>query len=729
MKISDDELRALTDSEIRASVAYLGGKLSEQRRRNEYYYLGLPKGELAPPEIPGRSQVVDTSVRNVIEWMLPSLLKIFTSGDNAVEFTPRHPKDEAASKQATDYINYVFYQQNPGFQLLYTWFKDALIQKAGILKVWWDDRKEDVREEYKGLDEMQVAMLLQDEDVEPISITESEEEDPPAEPDDGAQDDGNEGQPVQPQGPPQQGQPGQSAQPEPAPSKTYDVAIKRVTSHGKVCVEAVPPEEFLISRKAKTIKDTPFVAHRVQKTMSDLKAQGYKNLDDVGSDEAGAGSYNAERIERMSFDDEQPYLPNLSDATVDPSQRVVWLTECYLKADRNGDGIAEWLKVVRAGNALLDVDECDGPPFVAITPIPLPHRFFGLSVADIVVPSATTKTALKRAALDNLYIGVNGRYFAVDGQVNLDDLLVSRPGGVVRVKSPQAVGRLDAGTGDIAGALQMLEYEETDKENASGWTRYSQGTSADALNKTATGTSIITQRSDQRLELIARNFAETGVKDLFLLILKLVSQYQNKPQVLRLTGQWIEVDPRNWKTQFDFTVNVGLGTGDKTQQVQHLMALQQAQQMALQVGYATPQNLYNAAAKMAGAMGFKEPDQFFTSPEKMPPQPPQPDPKMVEVQAKAQAQQAEAQMNAQAEMQRMQMESQATMQRIRMESEAKMQQMQAQMALEWKRFQEQMALDREKAMAEIVLKREQMALDHDLAKERAAHDAIQVQER
>lgn len=285
----------------------------------------------------------------------------------------------------------------------------------------------------------------------------------------------------------------------------------------------------------------------------------------------------------------------------------------------------------------------------------LPHRFFGLALADLLVPTQTTKTSLRRALLDNIYLQGNGRYFAVEGQVNIDDLLVSRPGGIVRIKQPGAVGPLNQGQADLGGILSTLEYEEVQKENASGWTRYSQGTSADALNKTATGTSIITNRSDARVELMARNMAE-GIKAMFLGVLKLVCQYQDKAAVVRLNNQWVNVDPREWKTQFDLAVNVGIGTGSKDAQTQKLMALHQMQVQALQIGYATPKNLFNGAKAIAASMGEKRPEEFFTDPEQMPPKPSGPPPEVMVEQMRAQSQMQAKQLELQASAQAKQIE-------------------------------------------------------------------------
>jgi hypothetical protein len=649
--LTDDQLKALTDAEMRQSVGYWGGRLAEMRRKAEYYFLGLAKGDLTPPEIEGRSTVVDTTVRNTILWMLPTLIKTFCAGDNVVEFTPTQEQDEDKAKLATDYINYVFYKQNPGFQIVHSWFHDALLQKVGVLKVWWDNRVEESREEYTGQTDEQLAMLLDDPEVEPIEHK--------AYPDEEAE---QQRQQAIQQLQQQLAQAQQAAQQGNAVAlqdsiqiqaqidnisqmrapMLHDVTLKRTKKSGKVCVENVPPEEFLISRKSKKVSDG-FSGHRLLRTISDLKAMGYKNVDNLTSDDS-ANALNMERIERVGFDDEQPYLTD--ETTLDPSMRKVWITECYMRADVDGDGIAEWRKVVRAGNEILENVECDGPPFVTICPIPLPHRFFGLSMADLSMEPQRIKTALLRAQLDNLYLQVNGRYFAVENQVNLDDLLTSRPGGVVRIKQPGAVGRLDQAVADTRDAMGMMEWFESFTENSTGWTRYSQGTNGDSLNKTATGVNIITNKADMRLELVARVFAETGFTDLFRLILKLVCQYQDKEAVIRLGDKWVPVDPREWRNQFDLTINVGLGTGNKDQQVQHLLMLQQQQLQGLQIGTATPKNVYNASAKLGELLGFKNAaQQFFTDPTdpNAPKQQQQPNPDVIKAQQADQEHQREMQ--------------------------------------------------------------------------------------
>lgn len=637
--INEQQLKSIVDAEMRQALGYLTGKLADQRYKAEYYYRGEAIGDLAPPGIPGRSKAVSTDVMETIEGVMPRLMKIFCGSENAVEFSPTKPGDEQNAKLATDYLNYLFYKRNNGYLTLYTAFKDALMQKNGVVKVWWDSSAVEEREEYKALTDIELTLLLQDPDVELIEHSDyiDAQHQPP--------------QPM-PEGMPQ--------------PMLHDVAVKRVLSRGRIRIEPVPPEEFLMSRRGKSIEDTPFCAHRTLRTISDLNSAGYKGTENLASSDMM--SLNQERIERLSYDDDFANVENLQ-GNGDPTQRTVWVNECYLQVDVDGDGIAEWRKVVMVGSTILGDPEtgetsveCDGPPFADFKPIVMPHRFTGLSLADLAMPSQRERTALKRALLDNLNLQVNGRTVAVEGQVNLDDLLTNRPGGIVRVKSPGAVTPLQQGFGDASGAYQMLEYSLVERENRTGFTRYSQGQNADTLNQTASGINIITNRSDERVELIARTFAETGMKQLMLKMLKLVSQHQDQPENVPLMTGWTTINPREWKTQFDFTVNVGLGTGNKDQQVQHASMLiqQMMQPVTLQMGITKPQGLYEAFTKLVEGLGFgKNIDQILADPSKQPPpQPPPPDPKVQLEQQKLQNQIQIEQQKAQLEIAKMQQELQ-----------------------------------------------------------------------
>jgi hypothetical protein len=613
-QLTDADLIGITGRQITQAVEFIGREIAPERRRNLDYYHGRLVGDMAPSDIEGRSSVISSDVSDTVEWMLPSLVKTFTAGDDVVEFSPRRQEDEASAKQATEYCNYVLHKQNPGFGIVHDWIKDALLQRNGVLKVWWDDGTEDVRETYRGLTDEQAAMLLDQPEVEAIEHT--------AETD-----------PIAAQAAMMAAAQGAQV-PEQLPA-LHTIVVRRRKPIGQVRIENVPAEEFLIDRRAKSIETASFVAHRLERSVSDLRAAGYENIDDIGSnDDTDAALDALDHYGQSNYDE---------DDSADEAGRMVWVTECYLRIDYNGDGITEWRQVVRCGGVVLRNVECDGPPFVTLSPIRIPHRFFGICPADQAIESQRLKTSLLRASLDGLYHSINGRTFAVDGQVNLDDLLTSRPGGVVRVKTAGAVGPLMEGRADLGAASAMLEYAEVQKENRTGFTRYSQGTNADALNQTAQGMNIITNRSDSRIELIARVMAETGFRDLFKRILQLVSQHQDKATMGRVNGEFVNFDPRGWSTQFDFTVNTGLGTGNKDQTVQHLMMLGQAQEKLVMAGLVTPRELFNSAKKLAEALGYKQPELFFADPAKMPPKPPAPNPEQIKAQAQQQIEQAKLQ--------------------------------------------------------------------------------------
>lgn len=695
--MTEDQLKAITDAELRQAVGYQAGKLADARQKALYYYEGLPKGDLSPPDIEGRSSVVSTEVRNVIESVLPELMAKFASSERVVELEPTKRTDEQSAKAATDYLNYLFYKKNDGHNVLQTWFKDALISRAGMLKVWWDTRTEETREEYKALSDVELAGIMDDDEVEVTEVKQYPDEEDAEKRQDALtqlQKQLVQAQTASTQGNQQAAQAVMALQQQMQqimqmpPKLVYDITCKRSKKGGKIAIENVPPEEFLISRKAKNIKDAMFVGHRVMRTVSELKSMGYKNVDQLTSDDNGQ-QYSMERVERLSFDDEMPYA-NTDQPALDESQRIIWVTECYIRCDYDGDGIAELRKVVRAGNEILENEVVDMAPFVYIVPVVMPHRFFGLSLADLAMEGQKTNTSILRAMLDNLYLQVNGRYFAVENQVNLDDLLTSRPGGVVRVKSPNAVGRLDQAAGDSGDAMGMLQYMEAFTEKSTGWNRMSQATpNADSLNQTATAANIVTNKADMRTDLIARNFA-CGVVDLFKMMLKLVCQHQDAAEQVKLNEEWVDIDPREWRNQFSFTINIGLGTGSKDQLVQHLMMQLNVQKEGLQIGITSPEGIYQSAKKLSEALGFKNCETYWTDPAKNPQQP-KPDPEMVKLQAQTQADaqkfQAQTQVDQQKHaadlaMREKEMQFQSQLREHELNLEAQKQQQQAQLDMQ-----------------------------------------------
>ena len=584
-KITETELVSRIRAEITDSLGYMGDTISQQREHAMEYYYGLPFGN----EVEGRSQFVDSTVQDTIEWIKPSLMRVFASGDEMVKFNPHGPEDVKMAEQATDYVNYVFTKDNPGWEILYSWFTDALLSKNGIVKVWWDEYDEVQREEYQGLDEFEFTMLISGDDVEVLEHT--------------SNGDGLE--------------------------MTHDVVISRKSYNGKIRVENVPPSEFLISREAKTIPDARFVCHRVRKTLSELREM-YPDEDidpsELGGEEDGS-MFNAERQARYEFDNSSSYDWGFSSDREEALSEY-WLHESFIKTDYNGDGIAELRKVCTVGNYVLANEEIDSIPFVSITPIKIPHKFFGLSIADLVMDLQLMKSTLMRNLMDNMYNQNFGRFAVLEGQANLDDLLTQRPGGVVRVKSPNAVTPL-ATPALQPYSFQMLEYLDGVRESRAGVSRMSQGMNENALTShtTATAVNAVMTAAQSRVELIARNFAETGVKDLMNTIYELLLKNQDKERVIMLRNEWVQVSPGAWNEKYDCTVSVALGHGSKDQQMMHLSQMLQFAGEAMSGGLkiVNEQNMYNLGAALVKAMGFQNVSDFLTDPSTIPPQPQQPD--------------------------------------------------------------------------------------------------------
>jgi hypothetical protein len=667
MAMTETEIRAALDEEIRGAVGYTSSELSNQRKTALEYYYGEPFGN----EVEGRSSYVSRDVADTIEWIMPSLMRIFTGGDAIVKFEPQGPEDEKNAQQATDYVNYIFQRQNDGFLTLYTWFKDALLSKNGFVKVYWEEYTETKTESYDRLTDDEFAMILQEEGIEPVehSLT------------------------TLPDG-----------------TNLHALKVRKTAKSGKCCVVPVPPEEVLVNRyPVSPLKRNRFVCHRRRVTVSEVVEMGLMDKEDAESlTSYEDDDFNEERISRYSFDE-----TDAADNPTNKQNRYVWLAEAYVRLDVDGDGIAELRKITMAGDRILENEEADSCPFVTVTPIILPHKLYGMSVADLVMDLQLLKSTVFRQILDNMYLANNGRYMALDGMVNIDDLLTSRPGGIVRVKTFDAVKPMQP---PLLGApaFNLLEYIDTIKENRTGVTRYNQGVDADSLNKTAQGINQIMSASQQRVELIARVFAETGVKDLFYAILENIQKHQDQAKVIRLRNEWVPMDPREWTQKFDLSVTVGLGTGSKDAQIQALMATIQFQLAALQGGLpiVTPVNVYNTATKLLEAQNIKGQDLFFTHPEQMPPQPPQQDPAAMKAQLDAENDKAKLMVKMQTDQQKQANKVQSDQAKFQFD----VQKEGAKIELERAKLQMEMQMEREK----LEMEKAKMLLQIELEKAKAA---------
>ena len=522
-------LKGILESEIDSSIGFIESETTDERKRSLEYYQRHDYGN----EVEGRSQIVTSEVAEAVDGALPQIMRIFTQTKNFVNYMPRTQEDEEGAQQATDYANWVL-EQNQGVILFHNWFKDALLQKVGVVKAFWDTQEDVTEEEYNNLTDDELSMIMRD-DTREIVEKESLEQ---------SVDAGND----------------VSIQ-----VSSHNVKVKRKTESGKIVIQNVPPEEFLISKKATTITDAPFVAHRKLMTRSELIAMGFDedvvsilpSYDDI--------SFSSEKIARFS-NGEHPHEQD----SLDDSMQTVEVYECYLKTDFDDDGIAELRRIVYSGSEILYNEPCDYVPFYSVCPYPMPHKFFGQSLADRAMDVQLIKSTVTRQMLDNLYLTNNARVGAVEGQVNLDDLLSVTPGGIVRMKQPNAV--VPFNIQPVANqAFPMLEYLDNIQSKRTGVNDMAQGLDPNILqNVTAAAIAASTKASSGKLELIARVFAETGVKELFKGILHLANKYQDKAVTFALRGKYVQLDPRTWSNLYDVSVNVGLGTGDKEEQVANL---------------------------------------------------------------------------------------------------------------------------------------------------------------
>jgi len=659
-KLTEDELVSQLNSEIQGATGYANTELSNQREDAMKYYLGEPFGN----EIDGRSEIVTTDVRDTVEYIMPSLMRIFTTHNNVAEFEPQGPEDVEMAEQATNYCNYVFNRQNNGFKVLYDAFKDALISKTGVIKHYWEESTEVTTETYTNLTEIEYQSILASDDMDILEHTETVVQ--KAVTDDF-------GTLVSPK------------------VVEHDVKVKKTNTDGQVRVVAVPPEEFLVSRRAASLEDADFVCHRVKRSVSELIQQGYdpKIVNEIPSYANSEAELNEERLARFSYDDD----------SVPPSEgegpnKKVWIDECYMRIDYDNDGIAELRKITKGGQYILDNEEIDMIPFSAICPMPIPHKFYGMSIADTVKDIQLIKSTIMRNLLDNMYLTNNARYAVLAGQVELDDLLTSRPGGIVRMRAPGAVTALP--TPQIQPyAFQMVQYLDGIREERSGVSKMTQGLNPDVLNSHVTSGAIsaATESAMQRVELIARIFAETGVKDLFRNIYALVQRYEDRQKMFYLNGKFVPIDVSRWKEKLNCTINVGIGSGSQQSKTTTMSSIMQILGTLVQNGgmgsLVTPKNLYNAVSEYIAQAGYKNTDQFISNPEMMPPKAP-PEPSLDE---KVAAQ------KAQVELQKLQLQAQE----LEIDTQLK--------AQELKLKQEEAAIDLAIKQQELQLKKSQLELN------------------
>ena len=627
--MDDAELQAIVTQDLTDAISYVDSDLSPTRAKGTEYY----RGDLFGNEVEGNSKVVAMEVRDTVSAMLPSLMRVFFSSENVVEFNPRGPEDIKMAQQATDYANYVFQNDNNGFLTSYAIFKDALVRKCGIAKFWWEDEEKVRIEEYTGLDDQTLEMLMQEPGAE-VKIVVSYP-DPAIDEAQLTTVDPTTGQPVMA-----------------PPAMVHDVQIKRITKDGRIRIMAVPPEELLLDRRARSFDDATIIAHRQMATMADLLAMGY-DQDEI-----------EENMSSTDLDSNDEYLARQPLSTTfgtndaaNPMMRRVLYIEAYSRVDFDGDGIAELRKVCCMGGGYKVVRNLPASyiPFADFPCDPEPHTspLEAMSIFDITRDLQEIKSEILRNTLDSLAQSIHPRTAVVEGQVNIDDVLNNETGAIIRMRAPGMVQPL---TTPFVGqaAFPMMEYMDQIREDRTGMSKASMGLNADALqSSTKAAVNATINASQSRIELTARILAE-GMKKLFKGILFLATTHQDKARMVRMRNEWVQIDPRFWDVSMDANINIGLGNGDTNEKLQALMMIMSKQEQILQqLGptnpLVTPQQFSNTLRKIVELSGFKDSTSFFQdipADYKPPVQQPKPTPEEVLAQVQAESIKADIQKKA-----------------------------------------------------------------------------------
>lgn len=585
-------------------------------------YLAEPYGD----EEEGRSQFIASDVADAVEAILPDVMDVFTSSEDILEFTPVGPEDEQAAKQETQAVSHVFWQKNPGFETLYVWIKEALIQQNAYVWYGWVEKERVSIEAYEGLDYEELIDILSQFAGEEYELQEqsgfSIEEDPAT------------GQEViVPDGEP------------------ISIKVRCVKTEKKFEIEPFPQEDFYCTPRWTHVHldGVPLASRRHRdQTEEDLRAMGFseesvKRLQDSVTDEENTDA----RHHTRDLDESESAI------------KTYEVYETYARVDVNDDGVLELVRIwtTKDGTAYLEKDgneyeEVSAVPIAALTPYIMPHRHIGRSTTEQVDDIQRVNTVLLRQLLDNTYLTNYGRPIirGVPEAETYNDLLAPKAGSPVRAGDAEIDWHTPP---SVAPAiLPLLEKFDAMKEQRVGATRYNQGLDAESLNKTATGIKQIMNASQKKAKLIARTIAETGLRQLFLGIHRELRSGPVKQMVMRLRGQWVPVDPRTWKHRNDLTVNVGMGRGDRDEVRQGLFALGQVQRELMASGsrLVSEQEIFNTVSKVAETFGLHTVEPYLKNPATLgpppPPPPPPPDPIMISAQAQAQKYAADAQRDA-----------------------------------------------------------------------------------
>ena len=660
--MSDSELSSILQQHEAQSVGYFEDDVAgEQEKALNYYYRRMDD----LPAAEGTSTAVDGTVAIVIENALAAILKPFVSADETVSFAPRGPEDVEQAEQATEYVNYIFNCDNPGFSILHDWFKEALLLKLGIVKFWWEEEERFEGQEILVPDEMSLAAIGD----QLVDYREAE--------------------------------------------GGYIARVGEIVQDGRVKVETIPNEEFRISPFTRSIDTAEYAAHvpsNIRRT--DLLEMGFDP--EVVESLPAYATDGLETSRRSARYDDEDSVGSLDMGGVHKPMDRIAVKDEYVRIDFDGDGIAEMRRVVRVNDVILLNEVVEDNPFALLCPVPMPHKVYGQSLADLTMDLQRISTVLWRQTLDNLYKTNNPRPVVGDAAINADgsthdSLGDNAPGAAIQVKDINAF-RFDSVPFFAEKSFPMLDYVQQQQEERTGISRSGQGLDTNALKKsgqmTATEIAMIQSGKNARAELIARIFAETGVKRLFKGILRLVVRHQPKARIIRLRNKWVEVDPSGWDVDMDLEIAVGLGIGEKTEQIAQADAVLTTMAELAVSPYASLvsiENVHAAVKRKYHAAGINNVDEYLSDPAEIEPQQEKPDPEMAKVEAEAQMQAAKLQGEQQLQAAKLQMQQEEAALKIQLSRE---------------QAEAEAQLARDKAAAEMELARAKFAFEQEMSAQR-----------
>lgn len=724
----EDKLVRLLKSYEEDALGYAQSEIVQQQIEALKRYTG----ELYGDEEEGRSQVTTRELLEGIEWTRPDLMRVFASGGQIITVQETQPEDGKYAKDAADYLTWMFFSDNPGFELLDDFAFDGLLHRRGYLACYWRDAEYQAPQKLTGLNIAQVQQLVSDPQIEII---------------------------------------GQDFDGEHSEVAGITLMVRRLKSPARAEIVSIAPEDMRLNGRAVSMDQARYVGRVIRMLRGEAVRMWPDREEEIwGFKSAQAGTTGAVRraedVRQQRFQDDRNDVWRSKSQGDDASTELEVLEE-YIRIDLNDDGYPETIRAYRMGDIILEESEVDENPFWTWTPIRMPHRFMGIGYHELLADLQRQSTVITRAGLDALYQSVVNREAIDKNKVDLDSALATYSGAKVLVDgSPgDAILPLTGGLNTATTAWEALEVIKQRIEDRTGATRQTRGIDSEKLSADHSGKALnmLQINADARKEMVARNMA-IGLGEGFSKLYRLVCRNQNAPRQAKVGGKWCKFDPRTWNSELRITIHAGGMNREHTLMGLQLIGAEQDKVVEL-LGPANPlvtaKNKFAVWEELCRLSGWKSAEPFFTEPQDVPDvgpdgQPqvdpetgqvktkpwapePQPDPAMAKVQADAQASQAELQLKTeetkatlalQTQKDTAELESDREKAALDLQLAREKAQAEAQLAafkadqeikLAWAKFEAEMALAREKQAAEIEMRREELAHQREMHAEDSAN--------